>query len=185
MQHTSDFCSFTQLFTEYRERFVRFANSYVRDMPVAEDIVIDALVYYWENRRKLKTDENIPGYVLTAIKHKCLNYLQHLQVRKEYSGMAHEYAEWEYNLSISTLEAFDPYELFTKEIQEIIDKTLGELPAQTRKIFILSRYENKSNKGIADLLGMTTKGVEYHITKALNQLRKNLSDYISVLAFFL
>lgn len=185
MQHTSDFCSFTQLFTDYRERFVRFAHSYVRNMPVAEDIVIDALVYYWENRAKLATDDNIPGYVLTAIKHKCLNYLQHLQVRKEYSEQAQEFVDWEYNLSISTLEAFDPYELFTKEIQDIIDKTLVELPAQTRKVFILSRYENKSNKEIADLLSITTKGVEYHITKALSQLRKSLSDYISILAFFL
>lgn len=185
MQHTSDFCSFTQLFTDYRERFVRFAYSYLRDRSVAEDIVIDAFVYYWENRKTLATDRNIPGYVLTTIKHKCLNHLQHLQVKQAYAEQTQEQADWEVNLRISTLEAFDPYELFTKEIQDIIDHTLSELPDQTRKIFILSRYENKSHKEIADLLNMTTKGVEYHIAKALTQLKKSLIDYIAIIAFFL
>lgn len=57
--------------------------------------------------------------------------------------------------------------LFTAEAQEIVNKTLASLPEQTRRIFIMSRYENKPYKEIAETLGMTTKGVEYHIAQAL------------------
>jgi RNA polymerase sigma-70 factor (ECF subfamily) len=51
----------------------------------------------------------------------------------------------------------------------------------------MSRYENKSHKEIADLLNMTTKGVEYHINKATKVLRIALKDYLptTLLLFFL
>ena len=47
----------------------------------------------------------------------------------------------------------------------------------------MSRYENKPHKEIAETLGMTTKGVEYHISQSLKKLHANLKDYIPLLAF--
>jgi RNA polymerase sigma-70 factor (ECF subfamily) len=47
----------------------------------------------------------------------------------------------------------------------------------------MSRFENKTRKEIADELNMTSKGVEYHISKALAALRVNLKDYYTILPF--
>ena len=33
--------AFNRLYLDYQPRFVRFANSYIRDLPVAEDIVTE------------------------------------------------------------------------------------------------------------------------------------------------
>ena len=44
----------------------------------------------------------------------------------------------------------------------------------------MSRFQNKSNKEIGQLLGITVKGVEFHMTKALRVLRQNLKDYYPV-----
>lgn len=183
MEASADLRMFNQLFADYQGRFIRFANSYVRDSAVAEDITVESLMYYWENRHTLPQDTNIPAYVLTTIKHKCINYLEHLRVREEYSEKMQAHAAWELSTRISTLEACDPEELFTKEIQELVDKTLASLPDQTRKVFQLSRYENKSHKEIADQLDVTTKGVEYHITKALTALRAVLKEHIFIYLF--
>lgn len=177
----TDLDLFNQLFSDYQERFVRFANSYVRDTAIAEDMTMESLMYYWENRKKLKDDTNVPAYILTTIKHKCINHLQHMQVKNAFS----EHAAWELNLRISTLKAFEPNELFTTEIETIIKDTLASMPAQTRKIFVMSRYENKSHKEIAKLLNITTKGVEYHISKVLSALRVHLKDYLPLIAFFI
>lgn len=68
--------TFNKLYTDYRLRFIRFAQTYILDISIAEDIVMDTLAYYWEHRRDIKNDENILSYLLTAIKHKCLNYLR-------------------------------------------------------------------------------------------------------------
>ena len=83
MKGGSEIYSFNQLFTDYKGRFVHFANTYVGDSMVAEDIAIESLMYYWENRGKLAPDSNVPAYILTVIKHKCLNYLQRLRTREE------------------------------------------------------------------------------------------------------
>ena len=42
---------FTVLFEQYREPFTRFANSFVRDRAVSENLFVDALVDYWQQAR--------------------------------------------------------------------------------------------------------------------------------------
>lgn len=67
-----DKISFNQLYNDYQTRFLNFANTYVRDWDVAEDITTEALIYYWENRNTLSEVSNIPAYILTIIKTKVL-----------------------------------------------------------------------------------------------------------------
>jgi len=67
--------------------------------------------------------------------------------------------------------------LFSSEAQAMVDKTLGALPDQTRSMFVMSRRDNKPNSEIASQMGISVKGVEYHIAKALRVLRKNLKDF--------
>lgn len=183
MENTIELRAFNQLFIDYQSRFIRFANTYVKDIAVAEDFTLEALMYYWENRDSLEKDSNVPAYILTIIKHKCLNHLQHLQVREEVNEQLLEHAEWVLQTRISTLEACDPYELFTAEALDIVNKTLAALPQQTRNVFVMSRYENKSHKEIAEALGITTKGVEYHMSKALKRLQTSLRDYYPLFLF--
>ncbi|MDB1059753.1 RNA polymerase sigma-70 factor [Phocaeicola vulgatus] len=185
MKHyKEDITSFNQLYKEFQRRFVRFANTYVRDLTTAEDITIEAMMYYWENRQSLSEDSNIPAYILTIIKNKCLNYLRHQQIHEEYSDKIKDYYEWELNTRIATLQACEPYELFISEIQELVQQTLTDMPEKTRTIFMLSRYENKSYKEIAVLMNITPKGVDFHINKALKMLQTNLKDYFPLFLYF-
>ena len=91
---------------------------------------------------------------------------------------------YELDFRISSLDSSDPNQLFSEEIIAIVNHTLNELPEKTRRAFMMSRYENKSMKEIAESLNMTVKGVDYHIGKALQALRKNLKDYLYTLLFF-
>lgn len=79
----TDIDSFNRLFADYADRFIHFAGTYVEDDMAAEDIAIESLMYYWENRHRLAPGSNVPAYILTVIKHKCLNYLQRLRTREE------------------------------------------------------------------------------------------------------
>lgn len=184
---TFNLSDFNQFFLDYQQRFVHFAYTYVHDEAVAEDFVIESMMYYWEHRHRLPAETNIPGYVLTAIKHKCMDYLRRQQLQQDVSNELSQLYAWELSSRIITLEDFEPNEIFTKEIQQIVDRELDALPEQTRRIFLMSRYENKSHKEIADSLGITTKGVEFHISKATKVLRAALKDYLpaSLLFFYL
>jgi len=176
--------TFNQLFANHKGKFVHFARTYVDDITIAEDIAIESIIDYWENRNSLHADSNIPAYILTVIKHKCLNYLQHLRTTEKVTKYLKDCSDWELDLRISTLEACNPERIFCDEIQEIVKETLQKLPPQTREIFIRSRYNNQSHKEIAESLKISTKSVEFHLTKALKVLRIALKDYFPILFFF-
>lgn len=176
--------SFNQLYRTYQKRFIDFAYTYVKDITTAEDITVEALMYYWENKENIDQKNNIPAYLLTIIKNKCLNHLRHQAIHEDYSDKIKSYYEWELNTRLVSLQACDPHELFTAEIAELVQSTLAQLPEKTRQIFLMSRYENKSYKEIAALTGLSTKGVDFHINKALKALQTNLKDYFPLFLYF-
>lgn len=178
-----DLLAFNKFFAEHHPGFLRFANSYLHDEVVAEDVVMEALMSYWENRHKLSPEVNSSAYVVTIIRNKCLNHLRHIQIVNEVSNQLTAYSEWELSTRIATLEACEPNALFMGEIQQIADEVISRLSPTTSRIFRLSRYENKSHKEIAEILGITPKGVEFHINKATRQLRVALKDYLVFLPF--
>lgn len=93
------------------------------------------------------------------------------------------HSEWELSNRIATLDACEPNALFASEVQDIIDRVISRLSATTARIFLLSRYDNKSHKEIAEIMGMTVKGVEFHISKATKELRVALKDYLVLFPF--
>ena len=185
MENISEIKEFNKLFSNYQGIFIRFAHTYIQDKETAEDIVVDSLVYYWENRHTLSSNSNIPAYIMEVVKHKSLNYLRNQRIREDIEQNLWTHMERVRKLKITTLEACDPEELFSTEAQRLIDEALDHLPEKTRVIFIMSRYENKTHKEIADHFGLSTKSIEFHITKALNVLRNRLKDYLPLFILFL
>ena len=178
MPKTPDITSFNNLFNNHYQQFVAFANGYVRDMGQAEDFVSDAFETYWNTRSTLTNNANIPGYILTIIKNKCLNYLQHKKVKIRVEQEISENALWLVSTQISSLEACDPNQLISNEMVQIIESTIDQLPNKTAQIFKLSRFEELPYLEIAQKLELSTKAIEYHISKALSELRKNLKEFI-------
>lgn len=168
---------FNEIYQAYYHKAVRFANLYVRNDLIAEDIATEAMIKLWEVMKKepVKTPDSL---LLTILKNKSLDHLKmHANERKACDAME----EWHYRelkIRISTLEACAPERIFSDEIQSIMAKTLNKLPHQTQRVFRMSRFESKSGKDIAAELGITVKGVDYHIAKALKVLRIALKDYL-------
>ena len=184
MKENTEIQTFNYLFTNYKGRFIHFARTYVDDEMTAEDIVVESLMYYWENRQKLDFHSNVQAYILTVIKHKCLDHLRQLRIQEDFVEYVKTSETRKLNLRIATLEACNPERIFSEELQGLVDNALLSLPAQTRDIFTRSRYHNRSHKEIADALGLSTKAVEFHITKALKVLRVALKDYLPTLFFY-
>ena len=116
---------FNKFFIDYQQRFCPLLPVPMCMMKLLPKIfVVESMMYYWENKDRLSADTNIPAYVLTTIKHKCIDYLRHQQVYQDASDEIARIYAWELSGRIMTLEDFEPYEVFTKEIQEIVDRTL-------------------------------------------------------------
>ena len=181
MAHTPD-NNFSFIYTSYYKKSFFFAKSYVHDDLAAEEIASESLIKLWERMKSEKIDYTIP-LLLAIIKNKALDYLKHEEVKRSAFENIADWQSQDLHLRISSLEACNPEEIFSSEVEEIIQDTLQKLPAKTTEIFVLSRYDSKSNKEIAQEVNLSEKSVEYHISKALKALRIALTDYLPLFYF--
>lgn len=170
---------FSRFFRENQKKYLTFAYSYLRDWEEAEDLFMESMITLWENRNRWDDDSNMNALLLTILKNKALNRLEHRQVRLRAEQEINTHARRELDLRIATLKACEPEQIFDTEIQQIVQKALHEMPEQSRRIFVLSRYQDLPNKQIAEQLGISLKTVEAHMTKALRILRQELKDYLA------
>lgn len=180
IENKQNILTFSDLYQTYRDRFLRLAISFVNDESIAEDFVTDSFVSYWENRHKLPENTNVPAYILVSLKNKCITHLTRLRKEQEILSEIKSQREWELDFQITSLNACDPQEIFSEEVQQLVNRAIESLPDKTKEVFWLSRMEYLTNREISQRLGITTKAVEFHITKALKVMRRELKDYLPV-----
>lgn len=178
--------SFDKLYTTYFKKSYTFVKSYVLDDLEAEDIASESLIKLWEKMKKepLSDDEVIP-YLLTILKNKSLDYLKHLEVKRSAFENIDDWQRLDLDIRIDSLESLEVNNIYIEEMYAILNNTLNSLPVATQKIFRMSRFEHKKNKEIAIEMGISVKGVEFHISKALKVLRITFKDYFPFVIFFL
>ena len=174
----------SDLYDSYFQKSYIFVKSYVHSKQATEDIVSESIIKLFESLKDNNV-ENIKAFLLTILKNSSLDYLRKEAVRIKAHDVVLSQQTLELNFRISTLEECDPSLLFSKEIQNIIDSSLSSLSSQSKRIFEMSRYEHLSNNDIAKKLNLSVKSIEYHITKVLSLLRKNLKDYLPILSIFI
>jgi len=175
--YTAAVRNFNDIYNAYYKKSFLFVKSYLQDDLAAEDIVSDSLIKLWE---RMKTDpvDQIGPFLFTILKNRALDYLKHQEVKKDVHQSLVKALNRELEVRMLSLESSDPKEIFSTEIQQIIEATLLALPEKTREIFIMSRFQYKSHKEIADFFGITVKGVDYHILQSVRDLRVALKDYL-------
>jgi len=177
--------AFEDLFRLFYPRLLSFAQSYLRDKATAENIIQDAFLLLWERRETLRQNSNIRAWLLTVVKNNILNDIERQKRQAKIESVYAERISRELELRIATLKGCDPEYIFSAEVTEIIQKVLASLPEQCRRVITMSRFDEMTNKEIAEKLNITVKGVEYHITNALKKLRLELKDYLLYLLFFI
>ena len=171
---------FEAVYTQYYARFVIIARRYVRDVAVAEDIVMESFASFWENRERIALETNLPAYVATSVRNTCLNWLnaQTLHLAKLHD--IHSLQNRNIVASIRSLNACDPQRLFTDEIRAIVECEMLTMPQVTRQVFELSRFCGKTYAEIAEALGISQRRVTSEMQRALAIMRNALKDYFPV-----
>lgn len=169
--------SFNEIYEFYYKKSFLYVKSYIHDDMAAEDIAAESLIKLWERMRN-ETIDPIHPYLFTILKNRSLDYLKHKSLTQDVHHKISKVLAREKEIRMTTLEASDPYDIFSMEVQQIVSVTLNSLPEKTREIFIMSRFGNKTHKEIADLFHISVKGVDYHIMSSIRELRSALKDYL-------
>ena len=176
---------FGRLFATWRARFEAIACRYVRSAAVAEDLVSDSFMSFWENRGRIPADANLQAYILIIVRNKCLDWLRAQSLHAKIEQEVYELRRRVLAADIRSLQAFNPEEIFSEEVAAIVRQSLDRLPELTRDVFIARRFEEMSYKEIAEKYGITVRRVEFELEKAVKQLRVALKDYLPVLLMLL
>ena len=166
--------TFEDLFELHFTKLMGFVFNYVRDEEVAKDIVHDAFLTLWSNRKRLNPVYPVKSYLFTLAQNCALNYLRHLRVVTGNEQTVTELLE-------AANEELDDYE---KRVVRLEEK-LAQLPEKQREVLVKCVVEGKKYKEVAEELDITVNTVKTHITRALKFLRDELQEDLIMLLWCL
>jgi len=160
------------LFKLYYSRLCSYATTFVKVRDIAEEIVQETFIKFWENRTAIQIDQSFKSYVFRSVHNNCINYLKKSEVlRRQSKQMADEII---YHNEVA-LRNFSPGiidNLISEELEIKLNSVLNDLPLQARKIFMLSRFEQLSYNEIADTLKISVNTVKTQMKRTLSKLRE-------------
>jgi len=172
------------LFREYYVSLCSYSRRYVGRKDVAEEIVSDTFLKIWETRESLQINTSVKAYLFQAVCNNSLNYLRKL--KKEQTLDEYFLETSSENIGFASIsEEVEEQSLTMDGISEKIEDAVNLLPEQQQKVFRLKRFEGKKNKEVAEIMGLSIKTVEMHLSKATLNLRKNLKNYLPSFLLFL
>lgn len=174
---TDDRLAFTELYNRYWDKAFAVAMHRVADEDIAVELVQDIFVSLWQRRSSLQIKNGVATYLSAAIKYKVINHLAS-QYRQEQhlTNIAH--------LAPQAIDSTNDW-MDAKELGQLLEEAIGQLPPKCKMVFLMSREENKTYAEIADELGISEKTVEAHLSKALGTLRQSLKISLPLLLWLL
>jgi RNA polymerase sigma-70 factor (ECF subfamily) len=172
------------LFREYYTILCSYARRYVGRKDIAEEIVSETFLKIWENRSLIKINSSVKAYLFQAV---CNNSLNYLRKHKNDNTICTFFRDTSFENLVfeEPEEEFEEKSLrmanFTVKIGEVVDL----LPEQQRRAFRLKRYEGKKIREIAEIMGLSAKTVEMHLSKATHNLRQALKDCLPSFLLFI
>lgn len=164
------FHAFERLYNMYSGKLYNFimrissGNQYM-----AEEVVQSAFIRVWEVRERVEPESSFISFLCTIAKNLLMNMYQRQTVEYVYN----EYLK---NTGVDrdsqTEESID-----LRFLNEYIDSLAEELPAQRKKIFILSKRQNYTNKEIAAMMGISESTVATQLSLAVKFMREQLMKH--------
>ncbi|MCX8491532.1 MAG: sigma-70 family RNA polymerase sigma factor [Cyclobacteriaceae bacterium] len=155
---------FKGIFDKHFSGLVRFANRYVLNRTLAEDIVQGIFIELWEKRATIFLIDNSPQvYLFTAVKNRCLNEIRNQHV-KDANTLRYSWA-----ILVARDNNHEPMINEDKLINAI-----KQLPPIVRQTINLRYFEEKSIHEISSILSVSKNTVKTNLKRAKSKLRFHL-----------
>ena len=172
------------LFREYYVSLCAYSRRYVGRKDVAEEIVSDTFMKIWENRERIEINTSIKAYLFNAVCNNSLNYLRKLKSKNNIVEYFNETISE--NIGFESIsEDIEEQSLIMENMGQKIEEAVSRLPEQQQKVFRLRRFEGKKTKEVAEMMGLSVKTIEMHLSKATLHIRENLKEYLPSFLLFL
>ncbi|MBD1432709.1 RNA polymerase sigma-70 factor [Sphingobacterium sp. DN00404] len=165
---------FEEVFRSHFGELHRYAFKILGDADTAEETVQQVFLKLWEKKdwqRGIHT--SVRSYLYRAVYNESVNLIKREQLKMRYE------IDQQYRGDYTYAQQSDA------ELRKQLHVALSQLPEKSRMVFEMSRFQELKYQEIAEVLTLSLKTVEGHMTKALKHLRHHLADYLNVLTLII
>ena len=170
-----DVDAFRTLHEHYIVDLLDFTYTYLRSRDDAEEVVQDLFLWIWEHRHEWSAPGSVRAYLFKAVRNRAINRLRQRRVQARF---AERVAQANDPKGLDPPVASDPLaDVTAEELDAVIARAVEALPPRSREVFLLVRERHLSHADVAELLGISPKTVENHMTSALGALRTQVAEW--------
>lgn len=161
--------AFDIVFERYWEGLYRVACRKVNSSEVAKDIVQEVFIAFWNFLPKLSQQDKIEAYLYSVLRNQVFKLFERDEVRLRHVINCTN--------SIPVTEESPQDKLLTKELENVVDDEVQNMPERMRLIYLLKNKDGLTVKQISEELGISDQTVKNQLYSANERLRTRVLKY--------
>ena len=170
-----DFKSLVEL---HQERVRNTCFRFVKNPQDADDVAQDVFIQVYESLGHFREDAEVSTWIYRIAVNKSLDFIRKQKRKKRFGQITSilGFGDDEDNVELSS-DGNPLQDLEDKERKQVLDWAIAKLPDNQKAAITLSKFDEFSNKEIANIMNMSVSAVEALIHRAKNNLHKHLYHY--------
>lgn len=152
-----------ELMNKYYSQLCVVSVQYTDSLEIAEDIVQDVFLRFWEDNKLLSVETNPKAYLFRSVRNASIDYIR----KNNYRVFT----------DIEEANLISEEEISEEELSlqyERLYRIIGQLSPQERTVLNAIVVENKRYKEVAEEMNISVNTVKTYFARALRTLRKEL-----------
>jgi RNA polymerase sigma-70 factor (ECF subfamily) len=166
---------FKVIFKLYYSVLCTYAVTFVKVPDLAEEIVQETFIKFWESRASINIDRSFKAYIFRSVHNNCINFLKKSEVLSRQSKKMADEIIYHNEVAMRNFSPEIIDRLVGEELEIKLTTALNDLPPQARKIFMMSRFDQLSYDEIALALEISVNTVKTQMKRTLFKLREIFS----------
>jgi RNA polymerase sigma-70 factor (ECF subfamily) len=175
--------AFTALVRKYEDTVYKFSFKVCRDSQKAEETLQDTFINVFRKLGSFDGKSKFSTWLYTIVANNCLMSRRRRksdELEESLEAFEADAAQGQKSDSrnVARTDETPADRLLEKELHEIIDRTILELPIDYRMIFLLRDVEGKSTEETAGILKISEEAAKSRLRRARAFLRTRLQPYL-------
>jgi RNA polymerase sigma factor (sigma-70 family) len=167
--------AFELVMRRYNRRLYRLARATLRDRTEAEDALQDAYLCAYRSIANFRGDASLGTWLSRLVLNQCFVRLRRNARRENVIPMVSATSHAESTRMIADQTDSPDGALGRRQIRDLLERKVDELPERYRAVFVLRSVEELSVDDTAEILGIPGETVRSRHFRAKNMLRESLA----------
>ncbi len=166
--------AFERIFHRYYSALCSFVGNYVARADIAKEIVQEVFYRVWINRSNLRDHSAVKTYLYSTAKNHTMNFLRREKLSRR------SFVDGDFDSHVDNRAAPNSSaesSVLMEELLVAFNRELNTLPESQRTVVTLRWHHHMNYAEIAEVMGISIKGVETQHLRAIKKLRASLGKF--------